>query len=69
MLGAGLLAKKAIETSLTAKPHVRIGLSPRSGTDTHYLCSSGVSVNYRFEVIGYRCSTYTGNTAPLPEAI
>ncbi|XP_062998800.1 iron-responsive element-binding protein 2 [Elgaria multicarinata webbii] len=72
MLGAGLLAKKAIEAGLTVKPYIRTSLSPGSGMVTHYLSSSGVLPYLNklgFEVIGYGCSTCVGNTAPLPEAI
>nr|XP_020663708.1 iron-responsive element-binding protein 2 [Pogona vitticeps] len=72
MLGAGLLAKKAIEAGLSVKPYIRTSLSPGSGMVTHYLSSSGVLPYLNklgFEVIGYGCSTCVGNTAPLPEAI
>ncbi|XP_042328691.1 iron-responsive element-binding protein 2 [Sceloporus undulatus] len=72
MLGAGLLAKKAVEAGLTVKPYIRTSLSPGSGMVTHYLSSSGVLPYLNklgFEVIGYGCSTCVGNTAPLPETI
>ncbi|XP_033015412.1 iron-responsive element-binding protein 2 [Lacerta agilis] len=72
MLGAGLLAKKAIEAGLTVKPYIRTSLSPGSGMVTHYLTSSGVLPYLNklgFEVVGYGCSTCVGNTAPLPETI
>ncbi|XP_066491338.1 iron-responsive element-binding protein 2 [Tiliqua scincoides] len=72
MLGAGLLAKKAVEAGLTVKPYIRTSLLPGSGMVTHYLSSSGVLPYLNklgFEVIGYGCSTCVGNTAPLPEAI
>nr|XP_060611691.1 iron-responsive element-binding protein 2-like [Anolis sagrei ordinatus] len=72
MLGAGLLAKKAVEAGLTVKPYIRTSLSPGSGMVTQYLSSSGVLPYLNklgFEVIGYGCSTCVGNTAPLPETI
>ncbi|XP_077173578.1 iron-responsive element-binding protein 2 isoform X1 [Paroedura picta] len=72
MLGAGLLAKKAVEAGLTVKPYIRTSLSPGSGMVTHYLVSSGVLPYLKklgFDVIGYGCSTCVGNTTPLPEAI
>ncbi|KAH0619867.1 hypothetical protein JD844_014239 [Phrynosoma platyrhinos] len=82
MLGAGLLAKKAVEAGLTVKPYIRTSLSPGSGMVTQYLSSSGVLpylnklgyftlllIYVLFEVIGYGCSTCVGNTAPLPEPI
>ncbi|KAJ7311234.1 hypothetical protein JRQ81_006847 [Phrynocephalus forsythii] len=72
MLGAGLLAKKAVEAGLSVKPYIRTNLSPGSGMATHYLSSSGVLPYLHklgFEVIGYGCSTCVENRAPLPEAI
>jgi len=42
MLGAGLLAKKAVELGLTVKPYIKTSLSPGSGVVTYYLRESGV---------------------------
>ncbi|XP_078388654.1 iron-responsive element-binding protein 2 [Cetorhinus maximus] len=72
MLGAGLLAKKAIEAGLSVKPYIKTSLSPGSGMVTYYLNASGVLPylhSLGFEVIGYGCATCVGNTAPLPESV
>ncbi|TNN46643.1 Cytoplasmic aconitate hydratase [Liparis tanakae] len=72
MLGAGLLAKKAIECGLSVKPYIKTSLSPGSGVVTSYLKESGV-MHYLsqlgFEVVGYGCMTCIGNSGPLPEAV
>uniref|UniRef100_A0A667YMQ8 Cytoplasmic aconitate hydratase n=1 Tax=Myripristis murdjan TaxID=586833 RepID=A0A667YMQ8_9TELE len=72
MLGAGLLAKKAIELGLSVKPYIKTSLSPGSGVVTYYLKKSGV-MNYLaqlgFEVVGYGCMTCIGNSGPLPEPV
>uniref|UniRef100_A0AAQ4QMT3 Cytoplasmic aconitate hydratase n=1 Tax=Gasterosteus aculeatus aculeatus TaxID=481459 RepID=A0AAQ4QMT3_GASAC len=69
MLGAGLLAKKAIECGLSVKPYIKTSLSPGSGVVTSYLKESGV-MDYLsqlgFEVVGYGCMTCIGNSGPLP---
>ncbi|XP_063049982.1 cytoplasmic aconitate hydratase [Engraulis encrasicolus] len=72
MLGAGLLAKKAIEMGLSVKPYIKTSLSPGSGVVTYYLKESGV-MDYLsqlgFEVVGYGCMTCIGNSGPLPEPV
>jgi aconitate hydratase len=72
MIGAGLLAKKAVEKGLTVQPHVKTSLAPGSKVVTEYLETSGL-LEYleelRFDVVGYGCTTCIGNSGPLPEAI
>uniref|UniRef100_A0A4W5KII2 Cytoplasmic aconitate hydratase n=1 Tax=Hucho hucho TaxID=62062 RepID=A0A4W5KII2_9TELE len=72
MLGAGLLAKKAVEAGLTMKPYIKTSLSPGSGVVTYYLKESGVMdylFQLGFEVVGYGCMTCIGNSGPLPEPV
>lgn len=72
MLGAGLLAKKAVEAGLTVKPYIKTSLSPGSGVVTYYLKESGVMpylAQLGFDVVGYGCMTCIGNSGPLPEAV
>nr|XP_034996332.1 cytoplasmic aconitate hydratase [Zootoca vivipara]XP_034996333.1 cytoplasmic aconitate hydratase [Zootoca vivipara]XP_034996334.1 cytoplasmic aconitate hydratase [Zootoca vivipara] len=72
MLGAGLLAKKAVEAGLTVKPYIKTSLSPGSGVVTYYLRESGVLpylVQLGFDVVGYGCMTCIGNSGPLPEPV
>ncbi|XP_051918344.1 cytoplasmic aconitate hydratase [Hippocampus zosterae] len=72
MLGAGLLAKKAIENGLSVKPYIKTSLSPGSGVVTYYLKESGVMdylFQLGFEVVGYGCMTCIGNSGPLPEPV
>ncbi|XP_061108124.1 cytoplasmic aconitate hydratase [Conger conger] len=72
MLGAGLLAQKAVEAGLSVKPYIKTSLSPGSGVVTYYLKESGV-MSYLsqlgFEVVGYGCMTCIGNSGPLPESV
>ncbi|KAM4565170.1 cytoplasmic aconitate hydratase [Fundulus diaphanus] len=72
MLGAGLLAKKAIECGLSVKPYIKTSLSPGSGVVTYYLKESGV-MDYLsqlgFDVVGYGCMTCIGNSGPLPDSV
>jgi len=72
MLGAGLLAKKAVERGLHVKPWVKTSLAPGSKVVTDYLQSSRL-INYleqlNFHLVGYGCTTCIGNSGPLPEAI
>ena len=72
MLGAGLLAKKAVERGLQIKPWVKTSLAPGSKVVTDYLQSSGL-INYleklKFHLVGYGCTTCIGNSGPLPEPI
>ncbi|GLG97421.1 Cytoplasmic aconitate hydratase-like protein isoform x2 [Gryllus bimaculatus] len=72
MLGAGILAKKAVEAGLTVAPYIKTSLSPGSGVVTYYLEESGVIPYLKtlgFEVVGYGCMTCIGNSGPLPETI
>ncbi|XP_047452821.1 cytoplasmic aconitate hydratase [Mugil cephalus] len=72
MLGAGLLAKKAIELGLGVKPYIKTSLSPGSGVVTYYLKESGVMEylsQLGFDVVGYGCMTCIGNSGPLPEPV
>ncbi len=72
MLGAGLLARKAVARGLTVKPWVKTSLAPGSKVVTQYLTSAGVLGDLeklRFNVVGYGCTTCIGNSGPLPEAV
>ncbi|XP_055355890.1 cytoplasmic aconitate hydratase-like [Paramacrobiotus metropolitanus] len=72
MLGAGLLARKAVERGLLVKPYVKTSLSPGSGVATKYLQSSGLTPfleQLGFSVTGYGCMTCIGNSGPLHESI
>jgi aconitate hydratase len=72
MLGAGLLAKKAVERGLNVKPWVKTSLAPGSKVVTDYLQASGL-MSYleklKFHLVGYGCTTCIGNSGPLPDAI
>ncbi|KYN21853.1 Cytoplasmic aconitate hydratase [Trachymyrmex cornetzi] len=72
MLGAGLLAKKAVEVGLSVESYIKTSLSPGSGVVTYYLQESGVIpylTKLGFDIIGYGCMTCIGNSGPLPDAI
>jgi aconitate hydratase len=72
MLGAGLLAKKAVERGLQIKPWVKTSLAPGSKVVTDYLAASGLNQyldKLKFNLVGYGCTTCIGNSGPLPEAI
>jgi aconitate hydratase len=72
MLGAGLLAKKAVERGLQIKPWVKTSLAPGSKVVTDYLAKSGLNVyldKLKFNLVGYGCTTCIGNSGPLPDAI
>jgi aconitate hydratase A / 2-methylisocitrate dehydratase len=72
MLGAGLLAKKAVERGLHVKPWVKTSLAPGSKVVTDYLNTSGLMPyleKLKFHLVGYGCTTCIGNSGPLPEAI
>ena len=72
MLGAGLLAKNAVEAGLTVEPHVKTSLAPGSKVVTDYL-TEGELLPYLeelgFNVVGYGCTTCIGNSGPLPEPV
>ncbi len=72
MVGAGLLAKKAVERGLDVKPWVKTAMAPGSGVVTDYLTQAGLLPfleQLRFHVVGYGCMTCIGNSGPLPERI
>ena len=72
MLGAGLLAKKAVERGLRVKPFVKTSLAPGSKVVTEYLRESGTLPfleQLGFNVAAYGCTTCIGNSGPLPEAV
>src|SRR5919202_2650010 len=72
MIGAGLLAKKAVEKGLKVEPHVKTSLAPGSKVVTDYLQTSGLLPyleELKFDVVGYGCTTCIGNSGPLPEPI
>ncbi|WP_449219800.1 aconitate hydratase AcnA [Tistrella mobilis] len=72
MLGAGLVAKKAVERGLTVKPWVKTSLAPGSKVVTEYLRAAGVQDALDalgFNLVGYGCTTCIGNSGPLAEPI
>jgi aconitate hydratase len=72
MIGAGLLAKKAVERGLEVKPWVKTSLAPGSKVVTDYLKESGLLPyleKLKFHVVGYGCATCIGNSGPLPEDV
>ncbi|MAD38131.1 MAG: aconitate hydratase AcnA [Tistrella sp.] len=72
MLGAGLVAKKAVERGLTVKPWVKTSLAPGSKVVTEYLRAAGVQDaldTLGFNLVGYGCTTCIGNSGPLAEPI
>ena len=72
LIGAGLLAKKAVELGLQTKPWVKTSLAPGSQVVTDYLEKAGLNVfldKLGFNLVGYGCTTCIGNSGPLPENI
>jgi aconitate hydratase len=72
MLGAGLLAKKAVERGLSTKPWVKTSFAPGSKVVTDYIEKAGLwpyLESLRFHLVGYGCTTCIGNSGPLPESI
>ncbi|MDB9935598.1 aconitate hydratase AcnA [Candidatus Pelagibacter sp.] len=72
LIGAGLLAKKAVEFGLETKPWVKTSLAPGSQVVTDYLAKAGLNVfldKLGFNLVGYGCTTCIGNSGPLPEEI
>jgi aconitate hydratase len=72
MIGAGLLAKKAVELGLSRKPWVKSSLAPGSKVVTEYLNAAGLTPfldELGFNLVGYGCTTCIGNSGPLPEDI
>ena len=72
LIGAGLLAKKAVELGLKVKPWVKTSLAPGSQVVTDYLDKAGLSKyldKLGFNLVGYGCTTCIGNSGPLAENI
>src|SRR6204780_1397964 len=72
MLGAGLIAKKAVERGLTTTPWVKTSFAPGSKVVTDYIEKAGLwpSLNaLRFNLVGYGCTTCIGNSGPLSDPI
>jgi aconitate hydratase len=72
LIGAGLLAKKAVELGLEVKPWVKTSLAPGSQVVTDYLTKAGLNIyldKLGFNLVGYGCTTCIGNSGPLPENI
>src|SRR6204780_1698113 len=72
MVGAGLLAKKAVEKGLKSKPWVKTSLAPGSKVVTEYLDKAGLTPYLealKFNLVGYGCTTCIGNSGPLPEPV
>jgi aconitate hydratase len=72
MVGAGLLARNAVERGLTRKPWVKTSLAPGSTVVTDYLEKAGLTKYLdalQFNLVGYGCTTCIGNSGPLPEEI
>ena len=70
LIGAGLLAKKAIEKGLKTKSWVKTSLAPGSQVVTDYLNKSGLDKyldKLGFNLVGYGCTTCIGNSGPLPK--
>ena len=69
MVGAGLLARKALEKGLSVKPYVKTSLAPGSRVVTEYLRQANLIeplAELGFNVVGYGCTTCIGNSGPLP---
>ncbi len=72
MIGAGLVAKKAVERGLKVAPHVKTSLAPGSRVVTEYLQNAHLMpylAQLGFDLVGYGCTTCIGNSGPLPEAV
>jgi aconitate hydratase len=72
MVGAGLLAKKAVERGLKTRPWVKTSLAPGSRVVTDYLNTSGLTEyldRLGFQTVGYGCTTCIGNSGPLPDEV
>jgi len=72
MVGAGLVAKKAVEKGLTVKPTVKTSLAPGSRVVTDYLNAAELTPyldDLGFDLVGYGCTTCIGNSGPLPPPV
>ncbi|HUN82205.1 MAG TPA: aconitate hydratase AcnA, partial [Phycisphaerae bacterium] len=72
LVGAGLLAKKAVERGLKVPPYVKTSLAPGSRVVTEYLEKAGLAPfldQLGFQTVGYGCTTCIGNSGPLPDPV
>jgi aconitate hydratase len=72
MVGAGLVAKKAVEKGLRVKPYVKTSMAPGSKVVHEYLVKAGLLPYLEqlgFDIVGYGCTTCIGNSGPLPEPV
>jgi aconitate hydratase len=72
LIGAGLLAKKAVEKGLSVPAWVKTSLAPGSKVVTDYLAKAGLTPyleKLKFHLVGYGCTTCIGNSGPLPEEV
>ncbi len=72
MVGAGLLARNAVQRGLTRRPWVKTSLAPGSTVVTDYLDKAGLTKyldQLQFNLVGYGCTTCIGNSGPLPAEI
>jgi aconitate hydratase len=72
LIGAGLLAKKAVELGIKTKPWVKTSLAPGSQVVTDYLEKAGLNTyldKLGFNLVGYGCTTCIGNSGPLADNI
>ncbi len=72
MIGAGVLARNAVQRGLTVKPWVKTSLAPGSKVVTEYLDRAGLTEyldELKFNLVGYGCTTCIGNSGPLPDEI
>src|SRR5690606_13309128 len=72
MLGAGIVAKKAVELRLKVPPYVKRSLAPGSRVVTEYLDEAGLTPYLNeigFNLVGFGCTTCIGNSGPLPDAV
>jgi len=72
MIGAGLIAKKAVEKGLTIPPWVKTSLAPGSKVVRDYLENAGLTPyleKLKFHIVGYGCTTCIGNSGPLPTEV
>jgi aconitate hydratase len=72
MIGAGLLAKKAVEKGLSVPAYVKTSLAPGSTVVTRYLEAAGLTPyldKLGFNLVGYGCTTCIGNSGPVPETV
>jgi aconitate hydratase len=72
MIGAGLLARNAVEKGLKVKPYVKTSLAPGSQVVSDYLDAAGLTQyldQLEFNLVGYGCTTCIGNSGDLPENV